>query len=92
MAETLSGVYSLKIWLLTGCLSSTILVLMYFLKRVLDNFDERSQHLDERIDKAIGALTDQNLRVMQILTQQTFHSDRINSLEQRLDKNSWRGQ
>lgn len=86
MPETAAGIYALKVYLLTGCLSVTLMCVGYFLKRVLDNFDERSEALDARIEKAIEAMAEQNSKIIQVLTQVTYHGERIANIEQRLDK------
>ena len=88
MPTTVNEVYALKLWILSGCLGVTILVLGYFLKRIFDGFDARAAELEARIQRNKDLLAEHHVKLVQCVAHVSFVDDRLDSLEAKID-NTW---
>lgn len=86
MSPSEASLNLIKLWVLTGCLSVSLLIVGYFFKRILDSLDARAEDQDDRLDKCLEINAEQNLKIIQVLAQVSYLSERIVNLEYRLDK------
>jgi len=69
----------LKIWILAASLSLMLAIVAYFLKRLLDSFDKKTE-------KMMGQLEEHNRHIVHMLSTITFHREKLDRLERKIDR------
>jgi len=69
----------LKIWILAASLSLMLAIVAYFLKRLLDSFDRKTE-------KMMSQLEEHNRHIVHMLSTITFHREKLDRIERRMDR------
>lgn len=68
----------IKIWVMAGALASLMGIVSFFLKRLLETFEKKTEQLQDK-------LSSHHEQLVRIFEKHDFHGQRISNLEKRLD-------